>query len=459
MFNCKLIFVIDDKQMKSRRKFKMPNGSTIGVFLLLGIGLCFLKINIAQAALANHVVINEVQIDSTSGSGGTNDDWVELYNPTSQDVALDGWSIQKTTATGGSLVKQALSGTIPANGFFLIVRNNASTTPALKNQADMLASDSFSLADNNVIYLVNVDNKITTSTDPSIVDFVGFGNTNIHEGAAAAPAIPGGKSIGRVPDGEDTDQNSVDFILQDTPTPQNSGKTNGSGDNSGVNGTVALTITPDQNPAQNIGVNGAQIVFQVNTVGQALVNYGLSNTYGSSTAAITVSANTNALINLSGLQCGTTYHYSIHAANVGATDSDQTPDATFATLPCTGIVLNSLAITKSTAKADDDYSDGWQWQFNITVWNMGETSLKMKFDGWSGAGTLDAANNMQFSVDNGADWFSIASNGAYAATGANIGSIDNSTDTGRQVKILVRMKVPTGTLAGIYNSSYGILTE
>lgn len=438
----------------------MPNGVTIGVFLFLGIGLCLLKINVAQADnLANHVVINEVQIDSTAGSGGTNDDWVELYNPTSQDIVLDGWSIQKTAATGGSLVKQALSGTIPANGFFLIVRNNASTTPSLKNAADILTSDSFSLASDNVIYLVNTDIKIATATDFSIVDLVGFGNTAIHEGAAAALAIPGGKSIARVPNGEDTNQNSVDFVVQDTPTPQGSGKQNNGGSNNGVGGTVLLTVTPDQSPVQNININGVQIVFQINAACQASVSYGLNNSYSSSTAPITVSANTDATINLSGLQCGTTYHYSIYAANVGTTDSDRTADATFSTLPCTGIGLNSLTITKATAKADDDYGDGWQWQFNITVWNMSEILFKMKFNSWSGTGSLDAGNNMQFSVDNGVSWIDITSNGAYSITSAKINDIDNSTDVGRQVKILVRMKVPTGTLAGTYNSSYGILTE
>jgi hypothetical protein len=448
--------------MKSRRKNKMPNGVTIGIFLFLGIGLCLFRPNVVQAGLADHVVINEIQVSSGSGDGQY-DDWVELYNATTADIILDGWSIQKTNAIGGGLYRKALSGTIPAGGYFLIVRNHASTAPALRSAADVLAAaTSFSLVDNSVIYLVNNNIDISTSSDPSIVDFVGFGNTNIHEGTAAASAvlgIPSGKSIARVPSGEDTDQNSVDFLVQDTPTPQNSGKQSGGNGDNGVGGTVLPTITPDVNPVQNIGVNGAQIVFQVNTSGQALVNYGLNSTYGSSTAAMAVLANTKATINLAGLKCDATYHYSIHAVNVGATESDQTADATFTTLPCSGIDLNSLTMSKTTAKADDNYTDGWQWQFNITVWNMAETRLKMKFDSWSGASTLNTANNIQFSIDNGLTWLDITANGAYPTIGADISGVDNGTDAGRQVKIFVRMKVPTGTLAGTYNSSYGILTE
>jgi hypothetical protein len=90
---------------------------------------------------------------------------------------------------------------------------------------------------------------------------------------------------------------------------------------------------------------------------------------------------------------------------------------------------------------------------------MNETSLKMKFDSWSGAGSLVAANNMQFSIYNGVNWKNIIGNGTYSTNVADISGVDNSTDAGRQVKILVRMKVPTGTLAGTYNSNYGILTE
>ena len=66
---------------------------------------------------------------------------------------------------------------------------------------------------------------------------------------------------------------------------------------------------------------------------------------------------------------------------------------------------------------------------------------------------------MQFSVNNGVNWFDISANGAYPALAADISGVDTSAETGRQVKIKVRMKVPVGTIAGNYNSNYGILTE
>ena len=406
-----------------------------------------------MAAQADHVVVNEVHTDSVDGAGGTDDDWVELYNPTASDAILDGWSIQKSSASGATLVKEALSGTISAGSYFLIVRDGAAAEQSLKDSADLLASDAFSISDNNIVYLVGNSDDISSSADADIVDFVGFGSASYFEGASAAPNPPAEKSISRNPEGEDTDENSVDFVVLSSPTPQNSG-TAGS---NGVGGQVLLTITPDPGGARNITTDSADIVFQVNTGGLAYIYYGLNESYSSTSPAQAFTANSDATIALNNLQCGAEYHYAIYAENTGGTENDQTADAVFATLPC-GIVVDSLTMAKSTAKANNDYADGWEWQFDITVWDLSETTLKMKFDAWSGAGALDAGGNMQFSIDQ-VDWHDIADNSVYPAGGVDISGLDESTDSGRQVRIFVRMKVPAGTLAGYYNSSYGILTE
>ena len=433
---------------------KMPNGLTVGVFLFLLIGLgASLAGNQAAAGLADHAVINEVSIDSLVGAGGTEDDWIELYNPTAAAIDLSGWSLQKAAATGGVSSKVALSKTIAANDYFLVVRNNSATSQSLKDAADLLVSSSFSLADDNTIILANDNNNITGSDDPNIVDYVGYGAAALYEGSAAAPAISETKSIARIPAGEDANQNSVDWQTQDNPSP-----TNSTADDGTIGGTVLLTITPDAVPAQNITSTGAQIVFQVNATGTAFVKYGLDTVYASSTAPEAVAANITKSISLTGLACAATYHYVIYAANSGATENDTTSDAVFTTLPC-GITVDSLTMTKSSAKANNQYADGWQWEFNITVWNMNETALKMKFNQWTGAGSLDVGANMQYSVDNGAVWTDILANAAYPAVGTDISGLDNGAGAGRQVKIIVRMKVPVGTAAGYYNSSYGILTE
>jgi hypothetical protein len=435
--------------MKAGRMRKAPIALLAGVCLFMGCVPCP---NRALAGPAAHVVVNEVHIDSIAGTGGSDDDWVELYNPTNQPVVLDGWSVQKSSETGTTIAKQALSGSISAGGYVLIVKNGAATSQALLDAADITAGTPFNLASDNIVYLVNDNINITGSNDANIIDFVGFGGADFYEGTAPAPAIAETKSISRMPDGEDTDQNSVDFKVKDAPTPMNSKST----PNSGIGGTVVLTITQGANPVQNITSNGAEISFQANANSTVKIYYGLTSAYGEATAEQAAAENTPANISIAGLECGKTYHYSIYAES--ATENDATEDAAFTTLPC-GITLKSLAMTKTAAKANDKFADGWSWEFDLTIWNMSETSLKMKFDQWSGAGALNAGANMQFSADNGSTWTGITDNGAYPVLGADLSAIDSSADAGRQVKVLVRMKVPAGTKAGIYNSNYGILTE
>lgn len=189
---------------------------------------------------ANHVVISEIQIDSILGSGGAEADWVELYNPTSENIDLSNYSIQKSNATGGSFYRKQLSGSIPAYGFFLIVRNHADTPAGLKTAADVLAAgSSFSLSENNTVFLVNNNEDIKNPDgsinihDENIVDFVGFGNTTLAETSPTLNPAEGGsieRKSGETHDaslgnGWDAGNNSTDFFLQTTPNPQNSHST------------------------------------------------------------------------------------------------------------------------------------------------------------------------------------------------------------------------------------------
>ncbi len=427
-----------------------------GTFLILACLFCLVQTDDAKAGIADHLVINEVHLDGVVGTGGSNDDWVEIYNPTVDSVLLTGWSLQKQSqASTSAISKISLSGEIPAGAYFLVVRNSATTS--LLELADITAS--LSLASNNVVYLVNNNINIDGKDDENIVDFVGMGSAENFEGSATAPSPAETHSIVRVPDGEDTDDNFDDFTETDTPTPQNlaSSEEEEEGDGS-LEGSVFLTVILDsEDPVRNIGQTSADIVFQTNGDAGAVVNYGLDDTYGSSTAEVDVLAGTETAISLSGLSCGTTYHYSVYVENADASENDVTFDATFTTLLC-GITVDSLVMTETSAKANNQYAHGWTWEFNITVWNMNETSLKMKFNEWGGVGALSAGGNMRFSVDE-IIWTDILDNDTYPDASIDISGIDNDASDGRQVTIYVQMKVPIGTVVGIYNSGYGILTE
>ncbi len=68
------------------------------------------------------VVINEVAWAGT-GVSYYNDEWVELYNNTKSDIDLNNWTLYAEDKTPYI----SLSGIIPANGYYLIERNNDNT--------------------------------------------------------------------------------------------------------------------------------------------------------------------------------------------------------------------------------------------------------------------------------------------------------------------------------------------
>ena len=106
---------------------------------------------------------------------------------------------------------------IPANSFFLIVGTKADES--LKNIADMTIG--WSLTNNNTIYLVKNQEKIEGGNDLDIIDKVGFGQACFPE-ESSAPNPSESKSIKRKELGLDTNDNSYDFEINNTPSPTNS---------------------------------------------------------------------------------------------------------------------------------------------------------------------------------------------------------------------------------------------
>ncbi len=128
----------------------------------------------------------------------------------------------------------------------------------------------------------------------------------------------------------------------------------------------------------------------------------------------------------------------------------------------------SLAVTgidriSTYAVTGGDYANGWKWTFHVTVPTT-ETSFKMKFtDLVSGTHSIAAAANMRF--------FSSQSSNAYdesTAISITVAEAYSSTMTlnadlsagtaGRQIDVTIEARVPTGTAAGSYSTSYGIQT-
>jgi uncharacterized repeat protein (TIGR01451 family) len=92
------------------------------------------RANAARAALhrALDIAINEVAWSGTACSAY--DEWIELYNSTNVPIDLAGWTLQ---AADGSLSIE-LEGTIPADGFFLLERQDDNTVLGIP--ADLIYS-------------------------------------------------------------------------------------------------------------------------------------------------------------------------------------------------------------------------------------------------------------------------------------------------------------------------------
>ncbi|HDK41876.1 MAG TPA: tandem-95 repeat protein, partial [Candidatus Pacearchaeota archaeon] len=127
------------------------------------------------------VLINELVTDPDSGN-----DWIELYNPSDSNFNLDNCEIKD-----GKDNTLSLDGTISQNGFEVFEWSNR-----LNNAGD-------------IAKLYCYDTLIDSAT------YGGWDDGNLSDNAVA----PGkGESIGREPDGQDTDVDSEDFILFENPT-------------------------------------------------------------------------------------------------------------------------------------------------------------------------------------------------------------------------------------------------
>ncbi len=69
----------------------------IGIALLLVIGPSYTAYGQTSPTIANHVVINEVELNSVTDYTKYPAQWVELYNPTNSPVNIGGWTIGATS--------------------------------------------------------------------------------------------------------------------------------------------------------------------------------------------------------------------------------------------------------------------------------------------------------------------------------------------------------------------------
>lgn len=147
----------------------------------------------------DHLVINEV-----SPIGGTDNDWVEIFNPTSSAIDISGWKISDNNGTD-DLPPSTI---VPSNGYAVIVASGSATVvpgSALRIElgSPTIGGTGGIAAAGDVITLLLSDNS-------TIVDAMSYGsNTSVF----TLPTITSTPIYARNPNGQDTDTVG-DWVLQ-----------------------------------------------------------------------------------------------------------------------------------------------------------------------------------------------------------------------------------------------------
>ena len=140
--------------------------------------------------ISDHVVINEVDTNPSGDDSQYASEWVELYNPTDDDVDLSGWQIASTT-----VLKKTLTipdGTIIDSGDFLTFVNEKVWFTDTGESIELKNTDGFVIDKTREIYDLDNDSKTWQRS------YDGYSDWKFVSGTA-------GGSNGQLPTGEISD--------------------------------------------------------------------------------------------------------------------------------------------------------------------------------------------------------------------------------------------------------------
>ncbi|GLY98771.1 ExeM/NucH family extracellular endonuclease [Actinoplanes sp. NBRC 103695] len=210
------------------------------------------------------LVISEAYVNGGSAGASYANKFVEFFNPTSSAIVLTGDTLQYRAATStvvpsGSQVF-ALSGTVPARGWFLVQLPSNGANGAALPTPDLNTGGSVNPgAGGGTLYIVDGPSGVLP-TDASVIDKIGWGNSNSPEGTA-----PTGNSVTlsyqRTVAGADTDNNAADFATA-APAPQNAGSTPPDPDPEPEPDPVAATVAEIQGTGDASPLAGQTVVTE-----------------------------------------------------------------------------------------------------------------------------------------------------------------------------------------------------
>ncbi len=186
------------------------------VFFSASVGFLYTGVYSEETAYPNSGAVLISEVRPSGGSGKSNDEYVELYNPSTGPKIIGGYSLFKQTKSASSTDRQVLfvfpAGTVmPGHAHVLVAHSDyLGETPDFRYTGQALSDD-------NTVLLINDLGEI--------IDLVGYGLAkNVETGAADAPTTqllslerrPGGSLGNR----QDTNNNHEDFFRVQS-NPQN----------------------------------------------------------------------------------------------------------------------------------------------------------------------------------------------------------------------------------------------
>ncbi len=155
------------------------------------------------------IIINEIAWMGTNTS--YNDEWIELYNNTNSSINLDNWDIKAVDGTP----EINLSGTIQANGFYLLERTNDDTVPNIA--ADQIYTGALS---NNGEHLQLFDDQNNLIDEINCTDSWLAGDNTTKQTMERIEPTSSNWQTSKNPEGTPKSKNSVFIEEEPEPTPE-----------------------------------------------------------------------------------------------------------------------------------------------------------------------------------------------------------------------------------------------
>lgn len=182
---------------------------TVGA-LLMGVALCPLFPQTARAL----PLLSEVYYDAVGSDNGLS--FIEVF--AAPGTLLDGLLFLGVNGANGSVGPiVALSGTVPADGFFVVADDAGDGTTAVAN-ADLIVNFDFQNGPDSILLASGELDLGGITLDALAYGVFGPGEIPAGEGMPA-PDAPAGSSLARLFANVDTDDNAADFAVLAIPTP------------------------------------------------------------------------------------------------------------------------------------------------------------------------------------------------------------------------------------------------